>query len=234
MKSNAKIARFSALPGWYVATLVLVCNGVLGMFPSESFAASGRAPVRIIAFGDSLTAGYLLRPSQSLPVQLEQALRAKGHNVTVINAGVSGDTTAAGLERFDWATAEPADAVILELGGNDALRGIDPAETRKNLDTLITRLKAKGLAVLLAGMQSPANWGEGYKDQFDAIYPELAAKHGVVFYPFLLEGVALERRFALDDGIHPNAAGVAEIVKRMLPTVEKLLASVHGPARAAN
>ena len=207
----------------------LVVAGFVALFSIMTFAASGRAdsaarPIRLIAFGDSLTAGYMLKPSESFASQLEMALQAKGHKVRVINAGVSGDTTAAGLERLDWTLSEGADAVILELGANDALRGIDPKETRANLDKMLMAIKAKGADILIAGMKAPGNWGQDYVETFDAIFPDMAAKYAAPLYPFFLEGVALDPKLVLSDGLHPTAAGVAEIVKRILPQAEALVA----------
>jgi acyl-CoA thioesterase-1 len=144
----------------------------------------------------------------------------------VTNAGVSGDTTAAGLERFDWAVPPGTDAVILELGANDALRGQSPADAKANLDALIAKLKARNIAVLLAGMRAPKNWGEAYAREFDGMYAELAQKHDLILYPFFLDGVALDPSLNLDDGLHPNGKGVAEIVRRILPKVEDLLQRV--------
>lgn len=186
-----------------------------------------KRPVRIIAFGDSLTAGFGLAPSDAFPVKLEKALRDKGLEVEITNAGVSGDTTAAGLERFDWAVPEKIDIVIVQLGANDALRGLDPAATRRNLDAIIKRARAKGAAVLLAGMRSPRNWGEDYVARFDAIYPDLAKAHGVALYPFFLDGVALRPTLNLKDGMHPNSNGIDEIVRGILPAVERLLGEIR-------
>lgn len=183
--------------------------------------------IRIVAFGDSLTAGYRLPPRDAFPVKLEQALRARGLDVEIVNAGVSGDTTAAGLDRLDWAVPDGAHLVILELGANDALRGLSPAVARRNLEAIIKRIKAKGARVLLAGMRSPRNWGEDYVRQFDAIFPELAKAHGLPLYPFFLEGVALRQGFNLDDGMHPNARGVDVIVKGILPMVEKAVGELR-------
>jgi len=188
--------------------------------------AETTAAVKLVAFGDSLTAGYLLKPSESFPAQLAAALAAKGHAVEVGNSGVSGDTTAAGLERFDWAVPPGTDAVILELGANDALRGQPPAEARANLDTLITKLKERNIAVLLVGMRAPKNWGEDYARSFDRIYAELAEKHDLLLYPFFLDGIALDPALNLDDGLHPNGQGIAKIVDHILPKVEELLARV--------
>jgi len=188
--------------------------------------ADATPAVKLVAFGDSLTAGYLLKPSESFPAQLAAALAAKGHAVEVGNSGVSGDTTAAGLERFDWAVPPGTDAVILELGANDALRGQPPAEARANLETLIARLRERNIAVLLVGMRAPQNWGEDYARSFDRIYTELAEQHDLLLYPFFLDGVALNPALNLDDGLHPNGQGVAKIVERILPKVEELLARV--------
>jgi acyl-CoA thioesterase-1 len=184
-------------------------------------------PLKLVVLGDSLTAGYGLEASQAFPARLEAALRARGHEISVINAGVSGDTAKQGLERLDWSIAEDADAAIVELGANDALRGLDPNETRNSLERIIARLKERGIPVLLAGMLAPPNLGASYKENFDAIYPELAKRHGVPLYPFFLDGVASEEAFNLEDGMHPNARGVDEIVRRMLPSVEEFLVTVR-------
>lgn len=184
-------------------------------------------PIAIVALGDSLTAGYQLPPGDAFPVKLQAALRAKGLNVTVENAGVSGDTSTGGLERLDWAVGDGVDAVIVELGANDALRGIDPAVTRRNIDEILTRLKARGIAVLLSGMLAPPNMGPQFAAAFNPIFPELAARHGVLFDAFFLEGVAADASLNLADGMHPNARGVDAIVARILPRVEELVAQVR-------
>jgi acyl-CoA thioesterase I len=184
--------------------------------------------------GDSLVAGFQLKASDAFPAQLERALKAKGHSVEVINSGVSGDTTAAGLERIKWAVPERTDAVILELGANDALRGLDPGRAKANLEKIITTLKGDGAEVLLAGMLAPRNMGETYASSFDRMYPELAKKHGLILYPFFLDGVALDSSLNLGDGIHPNPKGVAEIIKRILPAVEELIARVRSRQPAAS
>lgn len=189
--------------------------------------AGDEAPIRMVAFGDSLTAGYMLAPSEAFPVQLAEALKAKGVAVEIANAGVSGDTTAAGLERFDWAIPEGTEAVVLELGANDALRGIDPDETRKNLDAILAKLGGRKIAVLLAGMAAPKNWGREYEAKFSTIYTDLSAKHGALLYPFFLEGVALDAKLNLQDGLHPTAAGVGVIVQGILPKVEELIGRVR-------
>jgi acyl-CoA thioesterase I len=181
-------------------------------------------PIRIVALGDSLTAGYGLPAEAAFPARLERALKAKGHAVTVANAGVSGDTATGGLSRLDWSVPDGTDAVIVELGANDALRGIDPKATRTALEAIVRRLQERRIAVLLAGMQAPRNLGPDYARQFDRIFPELAAAHGVALYPFFLEGVATNAKLNLGDGIHPNQAGVDVIVKGILPQVEQLIA----------
>jgi acyl-CoA thioesterase I len=185
--------------------------------------AAAREPV-IVAFGDSLTAGLGLPENDAFPAQLEKALRARGQEVKVVNAGVSGDTAASGLARLDWAMPDDASAVIIELGANDALQGLDPAATKATLEKIITDVKARGLPILLAGMEAPPNLGKDYVDQFRAIYEYLAKRYNLVFYPFFLDGVALDGKYMQDDGLHPNAEGVARIVDGILPKVEELLA----------
>jgi acyl-CoA thioesterase-1 len=181
------------------------------------------APVTILALGDSLTAGLGVGPAEAFPVRLEAALQAKGHDVKVINAGVSGDTAADGAARLDWALAEPVNAVIVELGANDALRGLPVAQGEQALDRLLAALAAKKLPVLLAGMRAPPNMGPEYQAAFDGMYERLAAKHGVLLYPFFLDGVAADPKLNQGDGMHPSPAGVDVIVARMLPSVEQLL-----------
>lgn len=181
----------------------------------------------IVAFGDSLTAGLGLPEKDAFPAQLEQALRARGQKVRVVNAGVSGDTTAAALARLDWSIPDDADAVIVEFGGNDALLGLDPAATKATLEKIITGIKARGLPVLLAGMEAPRNMGRDYVEAFSALYPDLARGYDLVFYPFFLAGVALDPEMMQPDGIHPNEQGVARIVEGILPKVEELLARVE-------
>ena len=176
-------------------------------------------PLRILMLGDSLTAGYGLASRDALPARLETVLRAHRIDARVINAGVSGDTTAGGLARIEWALADDPHAVIVALGANDGLRAIDPAVTRVNLDRLLGILAERGLPVLLAGMVAPPNLGSDYAARFDPIYPELAARHGAILYPFLLDGVATVTSLNQVDGIHPNAAGVEVIARRMLPAV---------------
>lgn len=205
---------------------------MLAMLAAPAAAADG--PIRILAFGDSLTAGYGLDDlSQAFPAQLEHALRAKGHDVKVIASGVSGETTTGGFNRIDWSLAENPDAVIVELGGNDGLRAIDPALTERNLDGILAKLAARGIPALLAGMLAPPNLGRDYGERFNGLYPRLAEKHGAVFYPFFLDGVAAEPSLNQDDRIHPNAEGVKVIVTRILPKVEDLIARVEAQRVAA-
>lgn len=179
--------------------------------------------LRILALGDSLTAGLGVDPADAFPAKLEAALKARGHDIVITNAGVSGDTSTAGAERLDWALGDPVDAVIVELGANDALRGIDPEQTEKALDRILAELKARKLPVLFAGMLAPRNLGPDYGRKFDALFPRLARKHGVLFYPFFLDGVAAEPALNQPDGLHPNSKGVDMIVSRILPITEDLL-----------
>jgi acyl-CoA thioesterase-1 len=180
-------------------------------------------PITILAFGDSLTAGLGLDPSASFPARLEAALRDKGHDVTVRNAGVSGDTAAQGAARLDWALTDDVDAAIVELGANDALRGLPVPQAEAALGEILGKLKAKGLPVLLAGMRAPPNLGPDYAGQFDGMYQRLAEAHGVAVYPFFLEGVAANPDLNQADGMHPNPKGVEAIVQRILPGVEALI-----------
>jgi len=191
--------------------------------------ATARVPV-ILAFGDSLTAGYGLMPEQAFPARLEAWLRQHGVAARVINAGVSGDTTTDGLARLDWALADKPDLVILALGANDALRGIDPAKVRDNLDKMIQKIKADGAKVLVLGMRAPPNWGEPYDRAFDEIFPALAQAHQATLYPFFLEGVAMKPNLNQPDGLHPNERGVAVLVDRIGPVVAGLIAQRRGGA----
>ncbi len=201
-----------------VVALGLAFSGV-----SAGYAQDGAEPVKLVAFGDSLTAGYQLPPEDAFPVQLEKALLAKGYKVNVVNAGVSGDTTSGGLSRLDWSVGDDVDGVILELGANDALRGLPPETARKNLDSMLEQLGARGIPVLLAGMMAPPNLGEQYGRAFNSMYGELAEKHGVLLYPFFLDGVVADPRLNLGDGMHPTGEGVAIIVEKILPSVELLM-----------
>jgi len=183
------------------------------------------APVKILALGSSLTQGYGLPPGTEFTVQLQAALKKAGIDAVVTNAGVSGDTSAGGLARLDWSLGDHPDAVILELGSNDMLRGIAPGETEKNLRAVLDKLKAAHVKVLLTGMHAQRNLGADYVKQFDAIYPRLAKDYDVLFYPFFLDGVALNPKLNQADGMHPNPAGVKVVVARMLPLVSKLVLS---------
>jgi acyl-CoA thioesterase I len=195
----------------FVVCLVLVTSPVMA-----------RPPV-IVDFGDSLTAGYGVPARQAFPSQLEEWLHDRGIAARVVNAGVSGDTTAGGLARLDWALAEKPDLVILALGANDALRGIDPASVRDNLDKMIQKIEGAGAKVLLLGMLAPTNWGDEYKRAFDSIFPELAQIYHLPLYPFFLEGVAMKPELNQPDGLHPNEKGVAVLVDRIAPVVADLI-----------
>jgi acyl-CoA thioesterase-1 len=183
--------------------------------------------IKIVAFGDSLTAGYQLPASAAFPVQLEKALKAKGQAVEVVNAGVSGDTSSGGLARLDWSVPEGTDAVILELGANDMLRAVDPKVTRQALTEIVRRLKERGIEVLLCGMRAQQNLGPDYAKAFDAIFPELAAANDLIFYPFFLDGIVADQKLNQRDGLHPTAEGIAKIVAGILPKVEEMLARVR-------
>lgn len=204
----------------------LVAGGPLAgsLFAGPAHAAAKK----ILILGDSIAAGYGLPAEESFPARLEAALRAKGVDVRIVNSGISGDTTAGGRKRLGWALASKPDYVIVELGGNDGLRGLDPKETRANLDAIITQLKARGVKVMIAGMYAPPNLGKRYEKEFNAIFPELAAKHGVALYPFILEGVALRKDLNQPDGIHPNRKGVGVIVEKLTPAVMKFIGASEG------
>ncbi|MEN3148679.1 arylesterase [Neorhizobium sp. IRAMC:178] len=188
-------------------------------------AAQDRA-IQLVGFGDSLMAGYQLAPSESYTAQLEAALKAKGQNVVVTNAGVSGDTTAGGLARIDWSVPDGTDGVILELGANDALRGISPDQSEKNLDAILARLKGRKIPVLLIGILAPPNMGGDYAEKFNPIYKRLAEKYAVPLYPFFLDGVTTFSNLQLSDGMHPNAKGVAVMVEKTLRPVESFLGAI--------
>jgi acyl-CoA thioesterase-1 len=205
----------------------------MGLMTAETVLAQGTAvaiakPVKMVVLGDSLSAGYGLPAGAAFPVRLQKALEAKGITVDMINAGVSGDTTSGGRERLDWSVPEGTEAVILELGANDALRGTDPAVTRAALSDIVTKLKARKIAVLLCGMVAPPNYGSDYAARFNAIYPDLAKSFDVPLYPFFLGGVAADARLNQADGMHPTPEGVDAIVKNILPTVEAFLGTLTG------
>ena len=202
---------------------------VLAMVLAVASASSLRAEagsITLVVLGDSLTAGFGLAPKEAFPEKLEIALKARGFEVEVVNAGVSGDTSAGGLARVDWSVGANTDAVIIELGANDALRGIAPSETRENLSALISNLRDRGIAVLLAGMLAPRNLDDDYIAAFDRIYPDLASQHDVPLHPFFLEGVAADPTLNQPDGIHPNTQGVDVVVEGILPAVEALLSGL--------
>jgi acyl-CoA thioesterase-1 len=213
-----------------VNAAVALVLGVMAAGASFALPASAAVP-RIIAFGDSLTAGYGVAEDQAFPVRLQAWLGAHDIGAEVINAGVSGDTSAGGLARLDWALGDGADAVLVELGANDALRGIDPKVTEANLDQILAKLQARKVKVLLLGMQAPANWGRDYQQQFGAIYPDLAKKYHVPLYPFFLDGVALQPDLVQADGLHPNPRGVEIMVNRVGPYVARLLGADVSDAR---
>lgn len=232
-------------------SLLALIASVIGVVPGHAQATSGfatpeasrahaptgkdGAAVRLAVLGDSLAAGYGVKPDEAIPARLEAALRAEGRNVEVLNQGVSGDTTAGGLARLDWMLADKPDIVLVELGANDALRGLDPAQAERNLEAIVTRLKAEGVTVWLAGMMAPRNLGADYVRQFDGLYRRLADRNQVPLYPFILEGVAQDAVLNQPDGIHPNPKGVDVVVQHLLPFVthnlDSYAASVRRPAR---
>lgn len=211
-----RAARFLSL---LAAALICLCGQAARPETSE---------IVIVALGDSLTAGYGLPQDQSFPAQLETALRARGRSVRVVNAGVSGDTASAALQRIDWALPDDADAVIVELGANDALQGLPPAATKAALAEIIEKIRAKGLPVLLAGMEAPRNLGKDYVEAFGRMYSDLAEQYDAVLYPFFLDGAALNEELMQKDGLHPNGKGVAVVVEKIMPSVDALLAKVSG------
>src|SRR6267154_1303105 len=209
--------------GMFVHILVLI---VALMTAGTVLAQAPAKPVKMVVLGDSLSAGLGLSASAAFPTRLQKSLETKGIKVDMINAGVSGDTSSGGRDRLDWSIPEGTEAVILELGANDALRGTDPAVTRAALTDILTRLKARKIAVLMCGMVAPPNYGSDYAARFNAIYPELSKSFGVPLYPFFLEGVAADAKVNQADGLHPTADGVDIIVKNILPMVEALLGAL--------
>jgi acyl-CoA thioesterase-1 len=204
---------------------------MVGLVTGAGMARAQEERLQLVGFGDSLMAGYQLAPSESYTAQLEAALKARGHDVIITNAGVSGDTTSGGLSRIDWSVPDGTDGVILELGANDALRGIAPEQSEKNLDAILARLKERNIPVLLVGILAPPNMGGAYAERFNPIYQRLAAKYGVPLYPFFLDGVVTVNGLQLEDGMHPNAKGVGVMVKRSLPAVESFIAAAGGAAK---
>jgi acyl-CoA thioesterase I len=205
--------------------LILALSGLEPVF-AQSAAAIATRPINMVVLGDSLSAGYGLAGADAFPAKLQKALKAKGIDIEMTNAGVSGDTASGGRDRLDWSVPDKTQAVIVELGANDALRGIDPAVTRAALTEIVTRLKGRGISVLLCGMLAPPNYGRDYADSFNAIYPDLARSTGVPLYPFFLEGVAADARLNQADGMHPTPEGVDIIVKNILPTVEAFVGTI--------
>lgn len=218
-------SRIQLSPRIWAAMLLVFAS--VGSFLMNNATHAQTKSLRLVALGDSLSAGYNLPGSAAFPAVLEKLLRDKGIPVEIANAGVSGDTSQGGLERLDWSVPDATDGVILELGANDALRGVDPALTEKSLDAIVTGLKARGIPVLLAGMYAPRSNGPDYVARFDAIYPKLAEKHGLILYPFFLDGIAGDRVLNQPDMLHPTAEGVRVIAQRILPTVERFLASLR-------
>jgi acyl-CoA thioesterase I len=211
--------------------IVALCSVPLAIatvtLPARAQAPAGQAPIHIVALGDSLTAGYGLADKDGFVPQLQAALAAKGADAALVNAGVSGDTTSDGVVRLDWSVPAGTDAVIVELGANDMLRGIKPDVTRQALDAIVARLTQRHIAVLLCGMRAAPNLGADYGQAFERIYPDLAAKYDVLLYPFFLDGVAGNLSLTQHDGLHPTAAGVAVIVGRIVPKVLQLVAQVR-------
>jgi len=208
------------MPRWVLAAAMqvsLVAGAVLGV------AGMAQAATSIVILGDSLVAGYGMSIEEAFPARLESALKARGYDVTIANAGVSGDTSAAGLARLDWSVPEGTDAVVVELGANDALRGLPPEQTEKNLDAIVSRLKQRGIAVLVAGMIAPPNMGAEYGSRFNPIFARIAERYGATLYPFFLEGVAGQPALNQSDGIHPTPAGIEIMVGNFLPTMELFL-----------
>jgi acyl-CoA thioesterase-1 len=212
----------------FVHMLVLGMILMAGTAFAQGSAASAAKPIKMVVLGDSLSAGLGLSASAAFPQRLQKALKINGIAVDIINAGVSGDTSSGGRDRLDWSVPEGTDAVIVELGANDALRGTNPAVTRSALSDILTRLRARKIAVLLCGMVAPPNYGSDYSARFNAIYPDLAKSFGVPLYPFFLEGVAADARLNQADGMHPTAEGVDVIVKNILPTVVAFLGPISG------
>jgi acyl-CoA thioesterase-1 len=203
----------------------------VGTLPAEAGKADAARPIKIVVLGDSLSAGFGLSAADAFPAKLQKALKNKGIDIDMVNAGVSGDTASGGRDRLDWSVPGGTDGVILELGANDALRGTDPSVTRAALSDIVSRLSARGVAVLLCGMLAPPNYGRDYAARFDRIYPDLANSLGIALYPFFLDGVAAEAKFNQPDGIHPTAQGVDVIVTKIMPTVEAFLRTLQEQRR---
>jgi acyl-CoA thioesterase-1 len=210
----------------HIAVLMLALMTVVN--PARADAAK---PIKLVVLGDSLSAGLGLAAQDAFPAKLQKALQSKGISLEMTNAGVSGDTASGGRDRLDWSVPEGTDGVIVELGANDALRGIDPDLTRAALTDIIQRLKARKIAVMLCGMLAPPNYGADYAARFNSIYPHLAKQFDVPLYPFFLEGVAADAKLNQGDGIHPTAAGVDLMVGKIMPTVEAFIGTIAGQRR---
>jgi len=204
---------------------------VAGLMVSGGSVLAQEKPLQLVGFGDSLMAGYQLPETDALPAQLQVRLRARGIDAVVVNAGVSGDTSAAGLSRVDWSVPDGTDGVVLELGANDALRGIAPEQTEKNLEEIIVRLRDRDIPVLLVGVVVPPNMGAAYAARFNPIYTRLAEKYQLPLYPFILDGVVLQPGLQLEDGMHPNGKGVGVMADRMLPVVEQFSRTIMDKAK---
>jgi acyl-CoA thioesterase-1 len=221
---GAAVERLARIVMVLTAGTMMAMSGPAAAQTADATATADAAkPVKLAVLGDSLTAGFGLAATDAFPAKLQKALRDKGIAVDVLNAGVSGDTTSGGLARLDWSIPQDTEAVIVELGANDALRGVDPAVARNALDGILAKLKARNIAVLLCGMYAPPNYGADYAARFNSIYPDLAKAHGVPLYPFFLDGVATVANLTQADGLHPTAAGIDVVVQRILPTVEAFL-----------
>jgi acyl-CoA thioesterase-1 len=213
----------------HIAVLMLALMTIATTPSSQAQPAA--KPVKLVVLGDSLSAGLGLPAQEAFPAKLQKALQAKGIDLDMVNAGVSGDTSSGGRDRLDWSVAEGTEGVIVELGANDALRGIDPDLTRAALTDIVARLKARNISVMLCGMMAPPNYGADYAARFNSIYPDLAKKFEVPLYPFFLDGVAADAKLNQADGIHPTAAGVDIIVNNMMPTVEAFLRTINEQRR---
>jgi acyl-CoA thioesterase I len=225
--------RFDCASPRFIWTWLLAFSTASMLFLTSQGSALGEEPMRdkdeivILAFGDSLTAGYQIPPDKSFPAQLQAALREKGYRVRVLNSGVSGDTAAEGLARLDWSLEEKVDGAIVEFGANDALRGFDPKFTEQSIGEILKALKERHIELVLAGMEAPRNWGPDYDGAFRAMYPRLAERYGALLYPFFLKDVAAVHQLNLADGLHPTPEGVAVIVRNFLPEAEKLIARIR-------
>jgi acyl-CoA thioesterase-1 len=226
--SSAAVERRPRTIAWLMAALAAGALTVSGPGFAQATHAALAKPIKMVVLGDSLSAGYGLPATAAFPARLQVALKAKGIDTEMINAGVSGDTSSGGLDRLDWSVPPDTQAVIVELGANDALRGTDPKVTRAALDEIVRRLKARNIAVLLCGMLAPPNYGADYAAKFNSIYPDLAKTYGVPLYPFFLDGVATIAKLTQPDGLHPTAEGIDTVVKNILPTVEAFLGTVAG------